>query len=115
MGALPVQPLVNAGTPPTFTTPSVSDTAAYGNGSNTFAVYFNTDGSPHTVTITVPGNNSYGKANPAATYVLAATTGKAWIPLRREYDNLAGGAPTGTATLTLDAVTGVTVAVVQVL
>lgn len=113
MGALTVQPLVNAGTAPNFSlnTPTTSDTAAYGTGGNTFAVYRNTDGSPHTVTVVVPGNNNYGVANPDPTYVVAATNGERWIPLRRDYDN---GLGLGTATLTLDATTGVTVAVVRV-
>lgn len=111
MAALSAQALVNAGTAPTFSAPSTSDTAPYGNGLNTFAVYKNTDASPHTVTVVVPGNNSYGVANPDPTYVVAATTGERWVPLRREYDN---GNGTGTATLTLDAVTGMTVAVVRV-
>lgn len=111
MAALSVQALVNAGTAPTFSAPTVSDTAPYGTGTNTFAVYKNTDTASHTVTIAVPGTNSYGRANPSATYVVAATTGQAWIPLRRDYDD---GSGAGTATLTLDAITGMTAAVVRV-
>lgn len=112
MGVLTVQNLVNAGTKPSFTlnTPTTSDTADYGSGLNTFAVYKNTDGSPHTVTVVVPGTNSYGMPNPDPTFVLAATTGEVWIPLRRDYDD---GNGANRVNLTLDSVTGVTVALVR--
>lgn len=110
MAVLSVQSLVNAGTAPTFSAPTTSDTARYGNGLNTFLVYKNTDSSTHTVTIVVPGNNSYGQPNPDPTYTVAATTGQVWIPLRRDYDD---GNSTASATVTLDAVTGVTVALVR--
>lgn len=113
MGVLTVQPLVNAGTAPNFalSTVTTSNTVSYDNGHNTFAVFKNTDSASHTVTVVVPGNNSYGLPNPDPTFTLAATTGQVWIPILRDYDD---GNGTGTATLTLDAATGVTVAVVKV-
>lgn len=111
MATLSVQSVVDAGTVPTFATPTTSDALPYGNGGNTFAVYKNSDASSHTVTVVVPGNNSYGLPNPDPTFTLIPTTGQVWIPLRKEYDN---GVGTGTATVTLDAVTGVTVAVVRI-
>lgn len=110
MAALTTFPLVIAGTAPTFVAASTSDTAEYGSGSNTFAVYKNGDAGPHTVTITVPGNTSYGQPNPDPAYVVAAG-GERWIPLKTEYAN---GVNLGRATLTLDGATSVTVAIVRV-
>ncbi len=116
MAALTPQVLVNAGTKPNFAlnTPTVSDTAVYGSSHNTFVVYKNTLGTPVTITIAVQGNTSYGQPNPSAVYTVAATTGEVWIPLRSEYDNLSGGAPSGSATLAATGtITGLTVALVQ--
>lgn len=111
MAALTVQHLSVAGTAPTFGTPTTSDTAPVGNGSNTFAVYRNTDTSSHTVTLAyTPGTTSdYGATITNPTFTVAATSGEVWIPLRKSADN-----GTGSATLTLDAVTGMKVAIVQV-
>lgn len=109
MAALSTQNIVNAGTAPTFGAAATSDTAEVGNGTNTIAVYKNT-GTQKTVTVTVPGNTSYGQANPDPALTLAATTGELWIPLRKEYD---AGDGTGRCTITVDDATAVTVAIVR--
>lgn len=96
MAALSTQNLVDAGTAPTFGNSSASDTAEVGNGLNTFVVYKNTGGSPAVVTITVPGNTSYGQPMPDPAITVAATNGERWIPLRKEYD---AGDGSGRATL----------------
>lgn len=97
MAALTTFPLVDAGTKPTFVNSSASDTAEVGNGKNTFLVYKNTGGSAAVVTIVVPGNNTYGQANPDPAITVALTTGENWIPLRKEYD---AGDGSGRATIT---------------
>src|SRR4051812_11733034 len=99
MTALVTNVLVDAGTKPTFVNSSASDTAEHGNGKNTFIVYKNTGASPAVVTITAPGNNSYGQPNPDPAITVAITTGEAWIPLRNEYDDSAN-AGVGRCTIT---------------
>lgn len=116
MAALSTFTLVDAATKPTFGAAALSDTAEVGSGSNTFVVYKNTDANIKTVTITVPGNTSYGQPAPDPAITVAATTGEVWIPLRREYANPAV-AGVGRCTLTVSGtggITGVTVAVVRV-
>lgn len=108
MTALVLQPIVDAGTKPTFVAATASDTAAIGNGSQNFLVYRNTSASPVTVTLTVPGNNSYGQPNPDPAIVVAATTGEAWVPLRKVFDD-----GTGTVTMTCTPAAGFTVALVS--
>lgn len=108
MAALTTQNIVNAGTAPTFGAAAASDTAEVGNGVNTFAVY-KTAGTGTTVTVTVPGNNSYGQPNPDPAIVLGATA-EAWIPLRKEFD---AGDGTGRCTITTSSQTDVTVAIVR--
>lgn len=110
MAALVTRNIVNAGTAPTTGAASVSDTAEVGNGGNTFLYYENT-GTQKTVTIVAPGNNAYGQPNPDPALTLTATTGRLWIPLRKEFDQ---GDGTGRCVVTMapDA-TGVTVAVVR--
>lgn len=113
MAALTTQNIVNAGTAPTFGAAALTDTAEVGNGVNSFVVYKNSDTNAKTITITAPGNNSYGQPNPDPALTLAANTGELWIPLRKEYDAADG---TGRTTLTVSGtggVTGVTVAVVR--
>jgi hypothetical protein len=113
MAALSTQNIVDAGTAPTFGAAAASDTAEVGSGINTFVVYKNTDSNAKTITITVPGNTSYGQANPDPALALGANTGELWIPLRRIYD---AGDGSGRATLSVTGtggVTGVTVAVVR--
>jgi hypothetical protein len=109
MAALTTQLLVDAGTAPTFGAAGASDTAEVGSGHNTFVVYKNDTASPVNVTITVPGNTSYGQPTPDPVIAVAAS-GERWIPLRKEYNS--GG---GRATLTTSAQDpDLTVAVVRV-
>lgn len=111
MAALTTQFIVDAGTKPTLVAASASDTAEVGNGHNTFLVYKNTNAATATVTVVVPGNTSYGQANPDPSFTVAALTGENWIPLRKEFDAGDGsGRVTVTATGTI---TNLTVAVVQ--
>ncbi|WP_305781496.1 hypothetical protein [Nocardia nova] len=109
MAALPTQTLAVAGTAPTFGATSASDTAEIGNGSNTFAVYRNSTGSPIVVTAVQPGNDDYGTAKADPTFSVAASGGERWIPLRKSLDD-----GTGRATLTGGGDVGLTVAVVRV-
>lgn len=113
MAALTTNLIVNAGTKPTFVAAALSDSAEIGNGGNTFAVYRNTDATnAKTVTVTVPGNTSYGVAYPTLVANLIAVTGEAWIPLRTIFDD-----GTGRATLAVGGTggaTGVTVSVVRI-
>lgn len=109
MAALTTQLVVDAGTKPTFSAATTTDTTTIGNGTNTFVVYKNADTSSHTLTITVAGTTSYGVAMPQKTVTIPANTGEVWVPLRKAYDD-----GTGIAHLGLDAATSVTVAVVQV-
>lgn len=113
MADLTTQSIVDAGTKPNFALDTVgtTNTAEVGNGSNTVLIVKNGAGSPVTVTITVPGNETYGQPKPDPAIVVAATTGEAWIPLRKEYyDSNAG---VGRCTVTLTSATSVTAAVVQ--
>lgn len=121
MATLATQNLVNAGTAPTLTgAAATSDTALVGNGHDTFAYYANTDTVAHVVKIVAPGTNAYGQANPDPAITVAANTGTAWIPLRREYvDNAVAGV--GRCTLqvfaadgTTPGATGVKVAIIKV-
>lgn len=103
MAALTTQELVNAGTAPTFGDGSASDTAEVGNGHNTFAVFRNVAATPLTVTVVVPGNTSYGEANPDPDYSLAdgsTTPTEVWVPLRKEYAD-AANAGVGRCTITV--------------
>jgi hypothetical protein len=113
MAALVTQDIVVAGTAPTPVSSAASDTAEVGNGSNVFAVYKKTSAGTSNISITVPGTTSYGVANPAATFALAAgdvTPTYRWIPLRKAYD---AGDGSGRCTLANDSITGVTVAIVR--
>jgi len=111
MAALTTQNIVDAGTAPSTATPSASDTAEVGNGKDTFLVYRNTGATPLIVTIVVPGNTTYGQANPDPQITVPITTGEKWIPLRKEYD---AGDGTGRATITATGTAaGQTVAVVR--
>lgn len=109
MAALTVQNIVNAGTKPNFAlnTPTASDTANVGSGDDTILIYKNGDGTATTVTITVPGQTSYGVNYPAVVISVAAA-GEAWIPLRRAFDD-----GTGKCTVTTSKQTSLTVALVR--
>jgi hypothetical protein len=110
MAALSTQNIVDAGTAPTFAAAAaVGNTAEIGNGKNTFYVVKNGDAGSHTVTVTVPGSTDYGQPTPDPVITVAAGE-EAWIPLRKAYDPADG---TGRATLTLDATTSITHAVVR--
>ena len=113
MAALTTQNIVAAGTSPTPVAASASDTAEVGSGTNTYAYYKNTSANVTTVTVVVPGNTSYGSANPDPTYSLAdgsVTPTERWIPLRKEYD---AGDGSGRCTITTSQQTGITVAIVR--
>ena len=107
MALLSTQTIVNAGTAPTFSTPTTSDTVTYSTG--LFVVYKNTNAATRTVTIVVPGNTLYDDAITDHALTLAATTGELWIPIR----SIARDTTTGLVTVTLSATTNVTVAVVR--
>lgn len=109
MALLTIQDIVDAGTAPTFGAAGATDTADVGNGRNVFVVYKNTNAATRTVTITVPGNTSYGQPTPDPVINLAATTGEVWIPLRSEYRD----PTTGLASLITSAQLNVTVALVR--
>lgn len=113
MAALSTQKLVDAGTPPTFGAAGASDTAEVGNGGNTFLVVKNGSAGSVNVTIVVPGNTTYGQANPDPVIAVAAGAEK-WIPLRKEYAD-AAVAGVGRCTVTTSAQDpALTVAVVRV-
>lgn len=115
MAALTVQHIVDAATKPTFAAPTLTDTADYGNGHNTFLVYKNTDASNvKTVTITVPGNTAYGQPWPDPAPTVATVTGEIWIPLRREYDDGTGANTVAITVSGTGGVTGLTCALVRV-
>ena len=107
MALLTTYSMADAGTAPTFVAAASSDTVTY--AASVFVVYRNTNASTRTVTITVPGNTSYGQALPDPILTLGATTGELWIPLRALYQDSA----TGLVTFTLSATTNVTVSVVR--
>jgi hypothetical protein len=110
MTAHATQFVVAEGTAPTFVAATAADTVEVGNGKNTFLVVKNS-GAEGTVTIPVPGNTSYGELNPSSVTTVAATTGEAWIPLRKEFQDSTAGV--GRAKVT-SAVGTFTYAVVQV-
>ncbi|MGW2206756.1 hypothetical protein [Streptomyces sp. NPDC001774] len=115
MAALTTQNIVDAGTKPTFGAAAASDTAEVGSGQNVFVVYKNTDGNAKTITITAPGNTTYGQANPDPALTLGATTGELWIPMRKAYDANDGSGRATLAVTGTGGVTGVTVAVVRMI
>lgn len=86
MALLAVQLLTDAGTEPTFSAATVSDTAPIGSGHDTFVCYKNTDTNVKTLTITVAAVNDNGDTIQPHVVSLAATTGVVKIPLRRSYD-----------------------------
>lgn len=113
MANLTTQYIVDAGTEPTFASAALSDTAEIGTGLDTWVEYRNSDANAKTITVTAPGNTTYGQPQPDPALALGATTGRLRVPLRKAYDP---GDGTGRATLTVSGtggVTGVTVAVVR--
>jgi hypothetical protein len=101
------QTLVDAGTAPTFAAAAATDTLTYSSG--LFVVYKNTNAATRTVTITVPGNTTYGQALPDPVLTLGATTGELWIPMRSIYRD----STTGLVTVAVSVITNVTIAVVR--
>jgi hypothetical protein len=92
---------------PTLEAAASGDTAVCGPGY--FLVARNTNGASRDLTIAVPGNTSYGQANPDVVYTLDATTGEEWIPLLDAYRD-----PTDQrAHISYSATAGVTVGVVK--
>ncbi len=57
---------------------------------NLFLIITNADSSPMTVTVAVPGNNSYGEANPDPVRTIANATTKA-VKLLREWADPSDG------------------------
>jgi hypothetical protein len=94
---------VIAGTPPTFTTPSTSETVQVG----TILIVKNGSGSSITVTMTTPGTLGTGDAYPDKAYTVIAGA-EAWIPVLADYRNTAG-----VAAVTFSAVATVTAASVS--
>lgn len=114
MAALNTQNIVDAGTKPTFGTAGTSDTAEIGSGFNTFVVYKNGDAANiKTITITAPGNTSYGSPFPDPA-IAVPTSSEVWIPLRKAYDPGDGTARATLAITGTGGATSVTVAVVRV-
>ena len=117
MAVLVTQNLVNAGTAPTMGAKALSDTVEVGNGLNTFLRVRNSDAEAKVITVIVPGNTSYGSANPDPTFNLADGSGtptEVWIPLRKEYaDPAVAGVGRATVTISTGTATGVTAAVVR--
>lgn len=99
--------ITTAGGKPTFAGAASGDTAKTGSGY--FLVVKNTNVATRTVTITVPGNTSYGEALPDKAYTVGATTGEEWIPLLDDYRDPS----TGLAAISYSATADVTRAVVK--
>ncbi|MFE6846567.1 hypothetical protein [Streptomyces sp. NPDC057686] len=110
MAALTTQNLsYTTGAGPTFGAAATADTCECPTRPGQMYVHYkNTNASSRTVTVTVPGTNAYGAANPDPTYTLAADTGELIIPLHPAYMNASG-----TIDLAVTAATNVTVAVVK--
>ncbi|MGW6255414.1 hypothetical protein [Streptomyces sp. NPDC055085] len=112
MAALTTYDAVDAGTAGTGTAPTASDTVDIGNGHNIVAIYRNTSATPLVLTIVVPGNTSYGQAQPDPVITVPITTGEKWIPIRQAYDP---GDGSNRATITATGITsGQTVQILRV-
>lgn len=109
MAALSTQTLGDTGAALSFAAASASDTAEYGNGSNTFLYVKNANAGSVTVTLPVIGNTFFGTPNPDNVIVIPTATDRL-IPLRRAYDD---GNGNGRATVTFSPNASVTVAVVR--
>lgn len=108
MTAIATKQITVGGVAPTFRAAAASDTAQCGPGY--VLEVRNTNVATRTVTITVPGNNSYGQANPDPLYTVAADTGELRIPLLAAYKDPSDGM----AHLVYSATSGVTVAVSKI-
>lgn len=94
---------VVAGTPPTFATPSASDTVTLGST----LIVKNGSGASINVTFTTPGTLPTGDAYPDKVYAVAAGAEK-WIPVLADYLNTT----TLLADVAFSATTSVTVAAI---
>lgn len=107
MAQIATKQITTGGVAPTFVAAAASQTAQCGSGY--VLEVRNANAATRTVTITVPGNNSYGQANPDPVYTVGALTGELRIPLLPAYKD-----PTdGMAHLVYSATTDVTVAVTK--
>lgn len=97
-----------------FTAASTSDTfATPGEPGKYFVVYRNGAASTRAIAVVVPGNTSYGAANPDPAYTLAVAgtfAGELWIPIHPTE----GDPSTGLVTITCSVSTSVTVAYVRI-
>lgn len=89
----------------------LSNTVEVGNGSNVLLLLENTNAASRSVTIVVAGTTDYGAELPDKTFTLDATTGRLMIPIRRAYSD--PNVP-GRATVTVDAIEGVSAVVLKV-
>jgi hypothetical protein len=109
MAAYSYQTIVGAGTAPTMTTPTASDTVAP--DERGFLRFRNTDAATRTLTIPAGPQHDFAPGTmPDFTWTLAATTGEVWIPCLQEYADQATGIITITCT---PAVTNVTSAAIR--
>lgn len=110
MAVLTLNPITMVGTKPTFVPCNAGgDQAATGFGY--VLIFKNTSGAPITVTIAVPGTLPNGVAYPDTPYVVAATTGEAWVPVPDLYQD----PTTFNAMITYTGVTNLTVALVRMM
>lgn len=109
MAQMTVQYILDSGVDPTKSAANSSDQADVGNGHNTFLDVVNAGGTSITVTIQAYGVADNGDVQAPHVVTVAATTGKAKIPLRKSYDK---GDGTG-AQITYSAVTSVTTSLVR--
>lgn len=108
MAAYTYQSIVGAGTAPTLTTPTTSDTVQPDDRG--WLEFRNTNASPRTITIAAGPQHDFAPGTmPDFTWTLAATTGEVRIPCLQKYADQA----TGIITVTIDATAGVTSAAVR--
>ena len=103
------QSITGAGTAPSLTTPTASDTVVP--DEHGFLVFRNTDAATRTITIAAGSQHDFAPSTmPDFTWTLAATNGERWIPCLQKYADPV----TGIITVTLTpAVTNVTSAAVR--
>src|SRR5690348_14387870 len=103
------QVIVPAGTAPTFTAATASDTMDVNDGNSIFAVYRSTHSATITVTAVTPGTLATGDAYPDKVYTIpvgSVTMQEVWVPILKEYFD----STSGLATVTCSPVTAVTMA-----
>jgi len=79
-------------------------------GDRTYLLFKNGDASSKTITVAVPGNTSYGQANPANAIVVAAGATQIIGPIDGQFAQ--PGTTPPTANITYSAVTSCTIAVI---